>query len=305
MALQIYTQDRAGDYVLAGAQGLGGGIAAGGEGVGSALAQRRERLNKDVERQRKEADEAKRLRAALGAAFPNRKSEFEVMSRPQLQGEYDNIALQRTMQIIQQGKQEQTGQEKFNTILGNIIQPQPGSQGIGVPVAGRGRPLTPEDIIAAATRSGTGTPEMVSRMLLEQQALRQREQSPENLAFGEDPITGTRFAQYGRSILPSGINPQKFATGSAIEILDDQGQPTGNLGVWTGRGVQVIKKPKEATGEMKPAYDPEGNIIPGVYVDANGKVHDLRSQIQKVRGVQTEPSAPRKLNPKDPLALFE
>ena len=48
-----------------------------------------------------------------------------------------------------------------------------------------------------------------------------------DLQFAEDPVSGTRFARSGNSLLPSGINPEK--AGRATAVMDDAGNVVGHV----------------------------------------------------------------------------
>ena len=64
----------------------------------------------------------------------------------------------------------------------------------------------------------------------------------------------------------------------------------------TGKGgVAWLKTPDAPTGSLVPATDAKGQILTGIYLDANGRVHDFRSQMQKFTGAEPaagNPSAP-------------
>lgn len=64
------------------------------------------------------------------------------------------------------------------------------------------------------------------------------------LTFTEDPVTGTRFAQSGASVLPSGRNPEKTPK-DAQAIHDEDGNVIG-YGVANARGgMTVVKAPSK------------------------------------------------------------
>jgi hypothetical protein len=63
-----------------------------------------------------------------------------------------------------------------------------------------------------------------------------------NLAFQEDPVSGVRFATFGKSISPSGVNPEQLS--EAVDVTDSQGNVLGK-GLRTRSGIQMLK-----TGEV-------------------------------------------------------
>lgn len=92
-------QDRSGELlaqgILSGAQSLAGGM----------------------ERGQERAEQAKRLRKALAALYPERKMEFETFGLNDLQGEADAIAIRRTQQIEQE-------QSEFRKEQGRLMKAQ-------------------------------------------------------------------------------------------------------------------------------------------------------------------------------------
>lgn len=74
---------------------------------------------------------------------------------------------------------------------------------------------------------------------------------PNNLAmsFEEDPVTGSRFARQGNSVLPSGSNPAKMTT---VTVTDPN----------TGLPVELPINPRTGTALLKPRAKAEGKVSP-------------------------------------------
>ena len=78
----------------------------------------------------------------------------------------------------------------------------------------------------------------------------QQQEAGPSLSFGEDPVSGSRFAQYGKQLLPSGSNPDKRPR-DATAIHDEEGNVLG-YGLPTKNGIQIIKPPVDTTA-LRPA----------------------------------------------------
>ena len=104
------------------------------------------------------------------------------------------------------------------------------------------------------------------------------------MSFEEDPVTGSRFARSGNSVLPSGMNPDK-ATPEAPDA------PAGYAAFWDGKRWQLKKVPGD--GKLTPAMNPTtGQPMPGFFFDQTGQLKDLRDQMQKVLGSGAPGTAP-------------
>lgn len=105
--------------------------------------------------------------------------------------------------------------------------------------------------------------------------------------FQEDEVTGARFFNRGKQVMPSGYNPAK-----AQPTLAPQHDEDGNLIGWTqtdARGHSVFHQAK--SGGLKEATDEKGNVLPGFYTDGQGRLHDTRSALQKAGfGAVTTPA---------------
>ena len=112
------------------------------------------------------------------------------------------------------------------------------------------------------------------------------------LGFEEDPVSGQRFATHGNSVLPSGRNPSKQDT-EAQQLFDADGNLIGH-NVPTGAGkftFRAVKQPSD--GALKAVIDPNtGKPVLGFGMDANGRVHDLRSQMDKLGEVKGPEKGP-------------
>lgn len=360
MALQIYTQPRADQYVLAGAQGLGRGIESGGASIGSALAtiiaraQEAERLRETLRSLNQPqpqppsdnpnqpppgpsqnpaqpspgggtpppdnydpptdagasapssgsggsvsgagsagqpdysdlADKAKRYRNALGALHPDHKDVYQTMSLPQLQGRMDAISLNRAGQIAQSQRAKLDEEvtklrtDRMNAALqgqfmqqlaGNLRGQAPQSYDAALQNPSGTPGMDPLSAMAtAAAGSGYNVPAGQLDDIIRAAAAAQGK-TPNALTFGEDPITGSRYAQFGRSILPSGVNPQK-----AMQAADQMPEtPKGYTRVWNGKSWMFLKTPEDVTdGELTPATL-NGQPVAGMVVDKKGNIKDL------------------------------
>lgn len=307
MAINVYTPFTADRSILTGglalAQGVGGGLS----GVG--------RL---IEEQKKRGQLATTLRKTLGTAYPDRKGEFAEMGLEDLQGALKGEALKSAMEdrarairldeaILQQhGVQTQgvrealANQEREPAFLGRMDQlMQPHLQGpepvLQPPEAGAEGPadlVQPEGpaelqpgqpnlgaLLRAAEETGY-RPDL--RGVLDDMIKSGGAASGnEPLRFEEDPVTGNRYARQGKSVLPSGINPAKQST-TADEMYDADGTLIGHR-VPTGGGKFTFRPIKPAaSGELLPVLDPTTRRpVPGLGMDAAGKVHDYRNIMQK------------------------
>lgn len=118
--------------------------------------------------------------------------------------------------------------------------------------------------------------------------------APLQASYTEDPETGFRAMLYGKDAIPSGVNPAKVSKATAETIYDEQGNETGLTGIRDKNGKLMIQKlpPAAPTGVLKPVIDPTTNKpIPGFGMDATGKVHDFRSNLDKSLGTQATPDA--------------
>jgi hypothetical protein len=114
------------------------------------------------------------------------------------------------------------------------------------------------------------------------------------LAFDEDPVSGNRFARSGNSVLPSGVNPAR-ASSTAEELFDADGTVIGHrVPIGGGRFTFRAAKPP-ASGELLPVIDPKTKKpIEGLGMDAAGKVHDYRNNMQKLGAEELLGGAPAK-----------
>jgi hypothetical protein len=100
-------------------------------------------------------------------------------------------------------------------------------------------------------------------------------------AFVEDPNTGARFVTRGKTMLPSGVNPER-----AVPRVIPQHDDSGNLLGWSqvdSRG-RAIFTPYKGNSRMTQATDEQGKPIDNFYFDSQGKAHDLRTLMQKAMG---------------------
>ena len=107
---------------------------------------------------------------------------------------------------------------------------------------------------------------------------------PYQLNFGEDPVSGNRYATYGKSVMASGFDP---AMATANTWLVPQHNDDGELVGWTQadrRGNSHWIPNKSGSPVLRQAVTPEGAPLNGQYVDSNGKPHDLRTAMEKTIG---------------------
>lgn len=112
-----------------------------------------------------------------------------------------------------------------------------------------------------------------------------------NATWRQDPITGRRFLQVGKQVLPSGDDPATAPQPVATDLPDKDGNPTGTQIVVDRKGGIKIVRP-QATGALQPVIDPISNLpIPGMGVDASGKYHDVRTLMDKLGMSTNAPAA--------------
>ncbi len=106
--------------------------------------------------------------------------------------------------------------------------------------------------------------------------------------FDENEKTGEMFAHRGKQLLPAGVNPNNAASRPTLLPMHDQ---DGKLVGWSQvdvRGHATFHQAKSTDGVFTQARDPNGNFLKGVYIDGQGKTHDLRSVLQKTLGDEAD-----------------
>lgn len=326
MAINVWTPFTADQSILAGGQALGKGIAGGLGAAGEGLA-------KILQTYRENKQERESTTAALDVINSYVRSDPELLKtygeelakapgmsnsarKGLIGGLTSAMALksqrqqqEKDLELIQSYRANAENARRQPEFMNRLSENMSGQSIPGVTGGAIGAPeASVENPISAVARAAGSTGYQVAPGQLDDiiraVASAREQQMPGPIQFDQDPKTGARFARFGRSVLPSGVDPSRTMT--AVEVLDQDNKPTGQLAISTGRGVQIVKAPKNATGKLIPAEDGEGNIIPGVYVDEAGKVHDLRSQMMKIGvGGAGAPAAAPKGKASDPLGLFD
>jgi hypothetical protein len=107
--------------------------------------------------------------------------------------------------------------------------------------------------------------------------------------FEEDPVTGARFYRSGKTSIGSGFNPGTSQAKDPVAHFDEDGKVTG-FSTWDSKKGYVFKPAKGDSG-LKQATLQDGTVVPGFVVDGNGKMHDVRSAMEKALGASAAPAA--------------
>lgn len=319
----MWTPDTTTQSRMMGTQALAGGISGGIKSLTDSI-------EAALKARKTESDLATSLRKKLTILNPDRKDEFNAMGLPDLTGEdmahaESVLGAKRKMEMDQfkqrseafnvemdqlkqrseafNAQQQDYSRNQMNVAglnrdLGSLMTLDPQSPELGNFYENpeqypNGRPSrTPGlmEVFAAASRHGQALNPQLDNILTS--LTRAQPQQGKALGFGEDPVSGQRFVTHGNSVLPSGRNPSKQDT-EAQQLFDADGNLIGH-NVPTGKGnftFRAVKQPSD--GALKAVIDPNtGNPVLGFGMDANGRVHDLRSQMEKlgeVKGPEKEP----------------
>jgi len=304
--LNIYTNFNADKSILAGGAALSAGIGHGIESLG-------ESIGKALEKRKQRGQLATSLRKTLSVAYPEKKDQFATMGLEDLQGTLEGEAVrsaqakeerarrlddalmeQRALQAqsIREALANAQQEPAFLSRMGELMQPRMEGPGAGEEGPANQVPgLSPAAALGAASRDTGYRPDLrgaIDDLIRNGGAAG----SGGPLAFEEDPVTGQRFARQGRSVLPSGTNPDKLPK-EGEEIRDADGNLLGH-NVPTGGGKFAFRPLKaSATGDLLPVLDPvTKQPVPGYGMDATGKVHDFRNIMQKAGfGEPAQPGA--------------
>lgn len=218
MGIQIWTSDQSPQIRMAGANALAEGIGRAGQSLGDSL-------GKAMEEKKRQGQLASSLRKTLSVAFPDRKDEFNTMGLPDLQGELEGQALASARQRQQQQQaslaaslqaqaEERANAARFPAFAQAIGEMGQAPDDVPGPLNNaefdrRTRPVDLASVMAAAGRTGY-RPNEGSLDDLMRAAKASRPELADSLNFQEDPVTGERFATFGKSMASSGTNPDKL-----------------------------------------------------------------------------------------------
>ncbi len=303
MPIHIWTQDQAPALTLAGAQGLGAGIAGAGQDFGAAIYKRAEqskRLNQAGKAAKSflkilhEANgtEENPATAHIPSAIDNMSSEDAIA---EMTGGIAALgAKQRDAQlqdILAQAAGRKAAAENASRAPAFFQRAaEAGSAPGDLPFDiapeefdRRTAPLDARSLMEAAGHTGYNPGNQVDDLL---RAL-QSGAAAGPLTFEEDPKTGQRFARQKNTVLPSGVNPDKQNM-QGIPQYDEDGTTLLGHSFPNGKGGFVFKGVADMT--PKPLLHPgTGEAIPG-WVQIGGKAIDVRNIMQKA-GLG-EPAAP-------------
>lgn len=100
------------------------------------------------------------------------------------------------------------------------------------------RPVGFADFAAAASPEAWQSTRNVGNLVDMARLAQANERSPNSLGFQEDPVSGLRFATWGNSVLPSGMNPNKAS--EVVELTAPDGTKLG-YGIRNRTGTQPVK----------------------------------------------------------------
>jgi hypothetical protein len=310
MALNVYTPFTAPGSIERGGFALAQGISSGLTGAADNIA-------KALEAKKRKADLARNMKKMLQVAYPEQAHDFEVMGLEEMQGVVQGEAMKAAMaQRKQQADeiaqrmaiakhvddlrmQQEAGTKAMGKRLDELTVPQSDSPELGdfyenpenYP-AGRptALPVTGERVMRAASETGQIMNPQLDNILtaLERgNRLRGATGAPETheLPGGYVGYTLPGTGQF--SVHP---NLEKMDM-RQMEVYSDDGRLLG-YNIPNGKGGFTFRTDKPAvTGKLAPVLDPTtGQPVPGFGVDASGKVHDVRTVLQK-SGVSTSTKA--------------
>lgn len=225
-------QPRTAEIIARGGEGFANSIGRGIENFASALSAG---LEKKREESKRRANEFKGLAAyAVARGYVDRDGtvgrdldEFrgfvqgkEAETIAAAEKEKADLQRREALQRIAAGESEAAGQAEFQRRYSNATGTLPmGGPDLNIPGMERqtpswNRPVQPDsqNIFSMMVQSKMAPDDIYKNMraLAEGGVVGGAAQNP--LLFNEDPVSGKRFATFGNSISPSGINPQKAAT---------------------------------------------------------------------------------------------
>lgn len=259
---------------MAGTIALGRGISGGLKSLGEGIA----RAN---EKKKQESQLATTLRKKLSILQPERKEEFNAMGLGDLAGE--DIGHAEKVLDARRAKQEQREdlmmaltQQKLAAakaapaIFARLAESgqAPGSLPFDIAPEEFDRRTAPMDALSlmeAIAKSGAPIDLREAGGLMEAlERMRQSSGTDGPLSFDEDPVSGSRFARSGKSVLPSGVNPAKLPAnpdGASERTLSD-----GTVQSWNGtRWVNASRAPRvspdftKSLGELSMGIDDPKN----------------------------------------------
>lgn len=147
-------------------------------------------------------------------------------------------------------------------------------------------PLSGQDrVMQALSRVGRVSPKLGAAMarIILPHVLGAASEGSLSPSYTEDPVTGARNITFGKQLQSTGYNPAKVPQGLQVQHDPDTGKAVGFsfTDPRTGRASFHNAPPGV---DLTPAMTPDGQPIPGAYVDGAGKVHDFRTTIQKLSG---------------------
>lgn len=263
-------QNRAGEFLAAGIQQAG-------QSIGQGFAVRAERKRDEKKESDHKAEASNRLRKALSIINPERKSEFAAMGHGDLMGEFDALSMMRE-QAKEKEAQAVTAQTKELNAL-KISESKQGIEGnereskaiadfnelVGGAQVG-GAPLTPEMLQGFANRARLNP----DQQLKVAQAFRDFQAAKGDSAtieYQEDPVTGERFATYGKAMQSSGRNPQAPQAPVDAQPVNFDGK---NVGLIVGQKfIPLADLQEQSTGtpKLEQLTDQNGRVIPGMFWD--------------------------------------
>lgn len=252
------------------------------------IAQAGKNVNAFIQQKKTESQEANTLRKLMGIYQPEQKDSFTAMGLKDLRASAQAIAAKRQMENDQRAQQESAArlnnlqadntradaflklnQDQFNQTQQRQTKEEAAAERLRAAATGFARDLgsgpplvlRPETLDQFSGPAGRmdwalqRNPEAVLspsfKSLVDLMNERMQNQNPEQ-GFTEDPVTGARFAKFGRQFLPSGTNPGKMST-ETVPLHDADGNPVPGVHLvrMPKGGFQVVKLP-----EPKVTVDP-------------------------------------------------
>lgn len=283
-------QDRGADYLFQ-------GISSAGNSIGRALDYYAERREKQKEEDKQRARKFKSLVDYMDASGIMSKDVAVTKDLDSLEGYAQGVAAK---QVFDKAKAEAADREALASFARDYVQGDPAAMAGGLadfgtamaqgqlPAAaqalgGMGKSAAPQrrlDFALGRNPRAFGNPQFDNSVSALQ---RFSGVNPDGTpSYTEDPVTGFRNVMFGKSILPTGVNPSKLGNGGSgglKELTSPGGQLLGFIHTDI-RGKETFIKPPPSVN-LKQARDEGGNALPGIFMDSGGKSHDFRDYYQK------------------------
>lgn len=256
-----------------------------------------------IDRYTKQAKETKAYRTMAVDGLGMDPDAVDKMSPGELMGHLQGAALKRQQDMQQAQMTHLTQEDAYRQAQAARMQRQSGAMdNFNKLMAGSGGDYQPtnEDVTGLMSQAGLD-PEQMRNVALSRKdmmdAMGGRAVDYQPKPFNVNGQEGLYNPHTGNFTLKG-----KDGEPGLIELHDEQGNPTGHQVMYDpSKGKMTLIKPTP-TGALQPVLDPVSKKpVAGFGMDGTGKIHDLRSQVEKSVGTPAAPAAvggpARKYNP--------